>query len=644
MKLIHYKLFKIILLFILFNCCLKSYAINFQQNSSLNEEIRDIEGLEKKYNFYVRAPIYGNNYAQNTKDWIPYFEDLKKKNSKNEGLIYIDFILTHLYKISDKIDKAIEIGSEAYYNNVNKNVDNKLLCKLLEELEDCYYLTDNSLQLININKEKFKVCGKNEVLFHRLYFKMGLYDMALKAYKKYIKFNTKNYQKYNLYDQGFHLNDFGVFLMYDNKIDSARYYFDEAIKIFNKKNQEDSIFRKDDTEFMIGVVKGNIGTCFLKQGKFEKAIPLYLKEIKASNLYYKGVNWLGSEMVYYRIALCFINTNQFKRADIYINKLKNFKNKYYKLKTEYYSSLNNKDSTLYFSEKYILLSDSIFKEDLKRQKLESLNLSEFNAELRLQQNQIDLLKEQDSNKDLLVKLISIALGIILLFCLVLLYQNLEKNKKQKLIITQKNEIETALTNNRTLLKELNHRVKNNLQMVSSVISLQDSKIKDNESKNHFNSAINRIKVLSKIHNSLYAKNQLNQIDLLNYIIILKNYLVNSIINPEIKVDFKIDIPADLYLNNDKKTTIGLIINELITNSLKYAFTKKNENFITIAIFKKDEYYHFSYSDNGQGFVYEEIDKSKSIGLNLILRLVNQLGEEAIITSDVGMNISFKFKK
>ena len=148
--------------------------------------------------------------------------------------------------------------------------------------------------------------------------------------------------------------------------------------------------------------------------------------------------------------------------------------------------------------------------------------------------------------------------------------------------------------------------------------------------------------MSKIHNSLYSKNQLDEIDLLNYVVILKDYLMNSIINPDVKVNYIINIVPGLFINNDQKTTIGLIINELITNSLKYAFINQKNNLITISIIKTENYYYFTYTDNGKGFDYNNYDKTKSIGLNLILRLVNQLGEEAEITVNQGMMIKFKF--
>ena len=619
---------------------LNSYSLNLQNRSTKIAEIKKIKEFRNKYIFYTSSPIYGNNYVENIEDWIEHFEKEVAIHKNNENIFYLNFILVHLYRIASKIEKSLDLGIKTYYNYADKTTDNSMLCRLLQELETCYYLQNNNLELIRINKEKFKVCGKNAVILYNIYFNMGLYDLALKNYKEVISFNTNQYKKYNLYAQAFHNNDFGVYYMYDNKLDSALYHFKKSILLFKK--EKDSSYRKKDIAFMLGVVDGNIATCYLKQKKYKEAIPLYLHELKASDVYYKGMNWLGSEKVYERIALCYINKNQFKNANFYINKLKNFKNKFYKIKSEYFSKLKNTDSTLFYTKKYIQISDSIFNTEMKQQKIESLGILEVNNTLKTQEEQISILVQKDDSKSIQIRFILIISIIIIFFFILLLYYYLEKNKKQILIIQQKDEIELALTNNKTLLKELNHRVKNNLQMVSSVISLQASKITDISSKKHFNAAINRIKVLSKIHNSLYSNNQLNEINLLNYVLVLKDYLINSIINPEIKVDFKIDIPSSLFLNNDKKTTIGLIINELITNSLKYAFPNKEENHITIAIYKKDNYCYFTFSDNGKGFIYKDIDKSKSVGLNLILRLVNQLGEEAEINSNNGFNITFKF--
>jgi two-component sensor histidine kinase len=631
------KLLLILLFFVVGN--LPSFSYNKIQNSNQLNELKKEGNLYEQYRFFHKIIYSPNNQVDNVEEWINYFEKEKEKYTDNNEIVYINFMLVYLYRLDYDLDKAIDVGMSTYYSNINIPKRNKLLCELLRMLEWCYHKKDNNVGLLSINKEKFKVCDQKVVDYYSAYYNMGLYDLALKSYKEHIGFGSKNYHKQNLYDKAFQLNDIGVYYMYDSKIDSALYYYEKSISFF--KRQED-VEKEDDSRFMIGIVKGNKGYCFLKKNEFKRAIPFFISEIEGSYLYYKGRNWLGSEKSYSRIALCYIKTNQFKKADKYIKKVKKFKDLYYKLKSEYYSQLKNKDSTLFFKNKYIATSDSIFKTKLMQKDIESLNVLEFNEKIKEQKQKINILEEKGTEKTFQIKLISFTTFIILIFLIFLLYFYNDKTKKQKIVETQKNEIEVALNNNKTLLKELNHRVKNNLQMVSSVISLQSSKITDDNSKKHFKAAINRIKVLSKIHNSLYSKNQLDEIDLLNYVVILKDYLMNSIINPDVKVNYIINIVPGLFINNDQKTTIGLIINELITNSLKYAFVNQKNNLITISIIKTKNYYYFTYTDNGKGFDYDNYDKTKSIGLNLILRLVNQLGEEAEITVNQGMMIKFKF--
>ncbi|WP_397446490.1 histidine kinase dimerization/phosphoacceptor domain -containing protein [Polaribacter sp. R77954] len=626
-----------------FFTCFAFFSQNIVENESKFEKITSLSNPKEQYFFYIRSTIYSNNYVKNINDWITYFEQKSEDYRNTEESLYVNFMLVHLFRISSKLEKAIELGVETYYLNSEKKVHKNLLCNLLQELETCYYLKNNNLELIRLNKEKFKICGKNEGKLFNIYFNMGLYDLALKDYRENINFGKPSYKKHDLYAQAFHNNDFGVYFMYDNKIDSALYYYNKANLLFKKQKQKDSSYRSRDVALMLGVVDGNISTCLLKQGNYKQAIPGYLNEIEACRNYYNTYDWFDSEKVYNRIAKCYIHTNQFKKADYYIEKLKKLKAIYFNLKGEYHTKLNNKDSTLFYYKKYMQISDSIFNQEMKQQKMESLGVLEVNAKLKSQEKKINLLEEKDNSKSKKIRVSLLISAIAIVFFLLVLYFYFGVKKKQVIVEFQKNKIEKALNNNSILLKELNHRVKNNLQMVSSVISLQASKIKDESSKLHFKSAINRVKVLSEIHNSLYSKNQLEEIDVLNYVAILKDYLVKSIINPDIKVDFIIDITPNLYLDNDKKTTIGLIINELVTNSFKYAFQQKTENVITITIRNEGNTCSFSYKDNGQGFDYKNLDKNKSIGINLILRLVNQLGEDANINAENGMQIHFNFK-
>lgn len=625
-------------------CNMQSFSLNNAQTSNPLEEIKSLDTPIEQYRYFRKAIYNPNNEVENIKEWFSYFKSRKKKYSNNdEQIIYIDFILVYLYRQDYKLDTALELGLSTYYKETDVPKKNNILCALLRMLEWCYHKKDNNLGLLKINKEKFKVCDKGVVDYYSAYYNMGLYDLALKSYREHINYDKPIYQKHNLYDQAFHCNDFGVYFMYDNKIDSAFYYFNKSISLFKQQIEKDSTYKKEDTQFMLNIAGGNIATCLMKTGKYKQAIPLFLEELNSCNIYFKGTNWVGSEKTYNRIAYCYIKTNQFEKANFYINKLKNYKDLFYNLKSEYYNQQKKIDSTLYFKNRYIITSDSIAKHKLMHKDLESLNLLNFNERLKQQEIEINRLEKIDNTNSIKIKVYLITSFVVLFLFLLLLYLYYDIRKKQSIVEAQKSKIETALNNNKTLLKELNHRVKNNLQMVSSVISLQASKIKDDGSKKHFYRAVNRVKVLSKIHNSLYSKNDLDEIDLLAYVNTLKDYLIKSIIHPEILVGFNINIAPNLYINNDTKTTIGLIINELITNSFKYAFKDLGNNLITISITKKEDVYYFSYKDNGIGFDYNAIDKSKSIGLNLILRLVNQLGEEAEIKATNGMVINFKFE-
>lgn len=638
--------FSLIILLFAFSYNNKTYSLSENsKNDLLNkfDKLKEIKGLKNKHDYYYKFITYSEvEKVIPIEKRIEYFEYIKEENKNDKDIYFIDIILISLYQINNQIDKAIRFGLESYFNNRNI-IDNDKLCQLLIIIENCYSTAVNNTGIIYISKEKLKRCHySGQILFHNIYYKMGLYDQALKAYKKYCKFGTKAFADNETFSIAKHYNNFGVYQMYDEKIDSALINYKTSLKLLKLQKEEDINYKTKEIDFWMGLVNGNIASCYLKQKKYKEAIPLFLNEIKESEILYSSENFLGSDKVWEELALCYIMTSQPKKASYYINKLKKNKTRYFKLKSEYFSKFYSKDSSIYYNKKHLFISDSIYKNNSKKDKTELLNFFSFEDDLISNKYQIQVLEEKESNSSFKVKALSLLAILIFIFLLITIYFYMNKNKAQKIILNQKNNLELTLNKNKILLKELNHRVKNNLQMISSVLSLQSSKIKEKESKKHFTAAANRIKVLSEIHNSFYNKNQLNETDLFNYVSTLKDYLISSIINPEIKVEFNIDIKPNIYINSDNKTTLGLIINELITNSFKYAFTKNSQNLISISIIKKDETYYFSYSDNGKGFNNGEIDKTKSIGLKLILRLVNQLGDEASISSTNGMNIKFKF--
>jgi len=165
----------------------------------------------------------------------------------------------------------------------------------------------------------------------------------------------------------------------------------------------------------------------------------------------------------------------------------------------------------------------------------------------------------------------------------------EKNRRLHLEVTNKN----------ILLRELYHRVKNNLQIISSLLSLQSKRIKDKEAKILFLESISRIKSIAMIHEKLYTSDNLQIISMQQYTQSLVDELQQSFSDRGIQIKI---ICETIHLNLEVGVPIGLIINELVTNSLKYAFsTTREDKIITIKMIRNsDKSFTLTIADNGKG--------------------------------------------
>ncbi len=210
----------------------------------------------------------------------------------------------------------------------------------------------------------------------------------------------------------------------------------------------------------------------------------------------------------------------------------------------------------------------------------------------------------------------------------------------------KGEIENRIKEKETLLKEVHHRVKNNLQTVSSLLSLQSRSIDDEHAKALIKSSQNRVISMAMVHEMLYNRDDLTKIEYKSYVEELSEYLVRSLKGPDSNVKVHIDI-SDIALGIDTAIPLGLLINEAVTNALKYGITDDNEGEIHIALKKEDEQdYVLNIGDNGIGFS-ETINfkNTKSLGLKLIHNLARQL--KGTIIRDAtkkGTNYILKFKE
>ncbi len=175
-----------------------------------------------------------------------------------------------------------------------------------------------------------------------------------------------------------------------------------------------------------------------------------------------------------------------------------------------------------------------------------------------------------------------------------------------------------------LLREVHHRVKNNLQIIISLLNLQSRYMTDEYTIAAFRESVNRIKAMALVHEKLYQSKDISNIDLDNYIRFLGNSLFQFSGMTGKGITLTNDI-RDVSLAIDTAIPIGLIINELISNSLKYAFPNGRKGEISLAIHRQDHTITILFKDNGVG-IPQDLDwqNAKSLGLRLVISLVEQL--------------------
>lgn len=218
----------------------------------------------------------------------------------------------------------------------------------------------------------------------------------------------------------------------------------------------------------------------------------------------------------------------------------------------------------------------------------------------------------------------------------------ENNKLDKIIFEKTNDLTTSLHQKEILLKEIHHRVKNNLQIISSLLRQQSGTLSDPETKKILMEGQNRVLAMALIHQKLY-QNELNEVEMSKFSSDLFFQLKN-VYDPLGSNILLVNEVESMKLNIDKAVPFGLILNELITNSFKYAFDHNPLPYIRIEIEKNKKNYVLKYHDNGKGLPSEiKFDEGKTMGLRLISRLSEQLNGSATYYYKDGSNFIIEFE-
>ena len=204
-------------------------------------------------------------------------------------------------------------------------------------------------------------------------------------------------------------------------------------------------------------------------------------------------------------------------------------------------------------------------------------------------------------------------------------------------------IRAALEEKNVLFKEIHHRVKNNLQVISSLLNLQARQIADPESLEMLKESQNRIRAMALIHEELYRSETLARIDFGDYVESLTEHLLDSYGAGVEKIRLTSDI-APISLSLDTAIPCGLIINELVTNSLKHAFQSRHGGEIRVELCKQPDGNHaLTVCDDGAGLPPRlRIEETRSLGLRLVRTLTEQIGGKIVVSSNGGARFEIQF--
>lgn len=398
-------------------------------------------------------------------------------------------------------------------------------------------------------------------------------------------------------------------------------------------------------------MNNNLANVYAEEGNIEQAMAIQTKALTRAKAMH---NYLRELQVLSGLFKTLRNRDP-AQAEAYLQQAialarekKSFKQemRYLKLITNHYQKQGDFQNAFQTQSREYALADSVFYTTM------SQNIEALKAEYELSKSKarveelsyINRKNELELQKTRIFGYLTLAGIGALLLILGLLYNQYRIKQKANKKINKKNITLQLLVNEKEwLLKEIHHRVKNNLQIVMSLLNTQSAYLENEAALFAIRESQHRMQAMSLIHQKLYQSDNIASIDMPSYIRDLVNYLKESY-NIDHRIRFEIQVDA-LKTDVSQAVPLGLILNEAITNAIKYAFPDKQQGIVSIKMqVKSDQLLQLSVSDNGVGFPPGfDIKKSNSLGMNLMQGLTQQLGGNIIIESHHGLSISIYFK-
>lgn len=457
------------------------------------------------------------------------------------------------------------------------------------------------------------------------------YPEAIKMYKKSLALKAAAKDSLGIANT---LNNIGLCYGYQNDHSTTVKYLKLAQAIYQSLGEESEVF----------AVKVSLAVALHSMGQLVEPKKLLREAFAFSGLRLIAHDLAQAKILYARILLKdkeyqeALNILQGLEPELVKTNFTKSKATFYESKAYVLNALNRPQQAYEALYQHKLYQDSLnaetklsFEKDMEAKYL----TKEKEAQIQIQNLQI--LKNK---RERLIYLVAL-LGLLLI--LASAYRLSVQRKRANGLLAEKNaQIQQALEDKETLLKEIHHRVKNNLQIISSLLSLQSRRLEDPKALEAIQDGQNRVQSMALIHENLYQDANFVKVDATVYIDQLIENLIRSYnIRPQnIRFVKKIDA---LQMDVDTLIPLGLILNELISNVLKYAFQEKETGQVNLSLQETDQGLQLHIADNGPGMPTDFAPQSlKSLGYRLIQSFTKKLNGTLRTWNDQGANIEIVF--
>jgi two-component sensor histidine kinase len=516
-----------------------------------------------------------------------------KKKVLEKDLPFLNTQLGYVYERRGQLDRAADYALESLRLG-EKLDDKKAIALAFSDLSNLFWKQkkfeaglEYGLKAVKIFEER----GINDLDYGFTLYVVGNNYSALQDYRKalnYFEHSIAIGERYGFYNN---LSDVYISIAdlytYLNEFEKAKDAGENAVKYAELL----------DNNFMLMRSWLSIGKLQNIQGKYASAIESLEKSIAIASDDFKDAFYLSQ--TYETLGKAYAGNHNYQQAYQAFAEYDNLKNQVFTAAADHRTSLIKTE----------------------------FDLAGKESTIQLQEAQIT----RQRNRQTLIIIVALLLGLYL----ILLYKAVRNNIKKNKLLEKKNR------DNEFLLKEIHHRVKNNLEIVSSLLALQSAEINDPKVVDAMQKSKHRIHSMSMIHQKLYQEKSLSSIEMKAYFEELANYVINVFdAGDRVEVFFEME---SLELDVDTAIPIGLIVNELVTNSLKYAFPNNQKGTVRIGLKKENNQLYLKVSDNGIGKSVKEEFIGTGFGTKLIQLLTRQLEGKMKLDVENGTQVSFEFQ-